>query len=248
MTKPAPNHRHQRRPAAAFALATLFCASSAMAAATTVREPRWGLPHIYADTDLELARENGREIAKDRLGQMILLSRAGRGTLAQAFGLLDPSFVDTDIETRTAGYTSSEFEAMFAALPADAQAFIEAYCDGVNDTIDAIYAGTLDEPIEVEVLRSPLLGLGLDLFGNATNVSDQVDPDYRAPGGADPERPDGGYQFTPEMALSIAVIQVRNFGLNTFEEQEDEVQLGLPGWKDRYYQRKFSVRAGRPTP
>ena len=33
--------------------------------AVTVREPAFGLPHIYADTDLELARENGREIAKD---------------------------------------------------------------------------------------------------------------------------------------------------------------------------------------
>ena len=34
----------------------------AWGAATTVREAAFGLPHIYADTDLELARENGREI------------------------------------------------------------------------------------------------------------------------------------------------------------------------------------------
>jgi len=49
--------------------------------AVTVREPAFGLPHIYADTDLELARETGREIAKDRLGQLILMARVGRGTL-----------------------------------------------------------------------------------------------------------------------------------------------------------------------
>ena len=61
----------------------------AHAAATTVREPAFGLPHIFADTDLELARENGRQIARDRLGQLILLARVGRGTIFQVFGLLD---------------------------------------------------------------------------------------------------------------------------------------------------------------
>ena len=60
-------------------LAVLLGASPA--AADVVREPAFGLPHFYADTDVELARENGREIAKDRLGQLILLARVGRGTL-----------------------------------------------------------------------------------------------------------------------------------------------------------------------
>ena len=59
-------------------------------ATVTLRDPNYGLPHIFAPTDLELARENGREIAKDRLGQIVLLSRVGRGTLFQAFGLLLP--------------------------------------------------------------------------------------------------------------------------------------------------------------
>ncbi|HYC56302.1 MAG TPA: penicillin acylase family protein [Candidatus Binatia bacterium] len=213
------------RHAAVATTTALLLASNALGAATTVREPAWGLPHFYGDTDLELARENGREIAKDRLGQLILLSRAGRGTLAQAFGLLDPSFVATDIETRIGGYTSSELNSMFTHLPPATQALLLAYCDGVNDTIDEIYSGALDAPIEVSVLRSDLLDLDEDLFGNATDVSDQVDPYYKAPGGADPQRPSGGYQFTPEMAMSIAVLQVRNFGLNTFEEQSRLAEL-----------------------
>jgi len=214
----------QRWVAAASTAAFVCSATGALAAAYTVREPAWGLPHIYADTNLELAYENGREISKDRLAQLILLSRAGRGTLAQAFGLLDPSFLDTDIETRIAGYTSSEFQSMFEKLPPAAQANLVSYCDGVNDTIEEFYtipAGTPGDPrpIEITVLKGlPLSDLSGDLFGNANNLSDQVDPFYKAPGGADPARPNGGYQFTPEMALSVAVIQVRNFGLNTFEE------------------------------
>lgn len=209
------------------AVATLLTGTQAIAAATTVREPAWGLPHIYADTELELAHENGYEIAKDRLAQMILLGRAGRGTLAQAFGALDPGFLDTDVETRIAGYTSSEYQSMFEKLPPDAQATLIAYCDGVNDRIQELYAGNPNQlPIEITVLSGlPLANLKNDLFGNATNISDQVDPWYKAPGGADPARPQGGYQFTPEIALAIGVLQVRNFGLNTFEEEDRLAEL-----------------------
>jgi len=185
--------------------------------AVTVREPAFGLPHIYADTDLEFARENGREVAKDRLGQLILMGRVGRGTLYQAFGALDPSTFYDDLAVRTEGYTSSELNNMFAKFPAADQALIWAYCDGVNDTIDAIYAGTLPQPLEVTVFRN-LLGLGNDLFGNATNISDQADPNYKAPGGADPQHPNGGFQFTPEMATAIAVLQIRSFGDESFDE------------------------------
>ncbi len=178
--------------------------------AVTVREPAYGLPHIYADTDLELARENGRQIARDRLGQIVLISRVARGTLYQAFGVLDASTFDDDAEVRREQYTSAELNDMFAKLPADVRDLVLEYCNGVNDTIEAIYAGSQPKPLEVSLLQ--LLGLGNDLFGNATNLSDQVDPYYRAPGGADPDRPNGGYQFTPELAISIAVLQVRNFG------------------------------------
>lgn len=183
----------------------------------TVREPALGLPHIYADTDAELARENGRETTKDRLGQLVLLSRVSRGTLYQAFGLFDPSTLEDDVQARAEGYTSSELNAMFAKLPVDSQSLILEYCKGVNDTIDDVYAGTLPEPMEVHLLKD-VLGLGNDLFGNATNISDQVDPYYKAPGGADPDHPNGGFQFTPELAVAIGVLEIRNFGSEDFGE------------------------------
>jgi len=179
-----------------------------------VREPGFGLPHIFADTDLELARENGREIAKDRLVQMILLARSGRGTLRQPFGVLDPSTLDDDIEARRTMYTSSELNNMYAKLPQRERDAILEYCKGVNDTIDAIYAGSLPEPLEVNILRN-LLSLSLDLFGNRTDISDGVDPFYAPPGGA---WPNAGFQFTPEMVMAISVLEVRNFGLGGFDE------------------------------
>ncbi len=115
----------------------------------------------------------------------------------------------------------------------------------MNDTIDAIYAGTLPEPIEVSILKNDF-GLAADLFGNATNLSDQVDPYYRAPGGADPEHPHGGFQFTPELAVAIGILQVRNFGLGGFDAAallaELQVLVGKHGspageqiWNDRNF-------------
>jgi hypothetical protein len=202
-------------------LGTLLGAVSVEAAATTVREPAFGLPHVFADTDAELARENGREIAKDRLAQMILLSRVGRGTLYQAFGALDPTTLDDDVEARRTAYTSSELNNMWAKLPQRERDAILEYCKGVNDTIDAVYAGTLPEPIEVDLLRN-LLGLGDDLFGNKTNVSDQLDPHYAPAGGA---WPNAGFQFTPEMVIAIAILEIRNFGLNDFGEADRLAEL-----------------------
>ncbi len=45
----------------------VFTPQQASAAATTLRETAFSLPHFCGDTDAEFARENGREIAKDRL-------------------------------------------------------------------------------------------------------------------------------------------------------------------------------------
>jgi len=199
-----------------FIVFAMTSASLVHAASTTVREPRWGIPHIYADTDLELAREAGYQVARDRLVQMILFARAGRGTLAQAFGLLDSGFIGDDIDARKDAYTSSELNRIYNNLPQLQRDTLLEYCKGVNDVIEEIYAGTLPEPVEVNILRG--LTLDADLFGNATNISDQVDPFYKAPGGADPERPNAGFQFTPEMAVAIGVIQVRRFGAESFGE------------------------------
>jgi hypothetical protein len=220
----------QTRSLSLAVLVSLSLAGAAWGAATTVREPAFDLPHIFADTDLELARENGREIAKDRLVQMILLGRVGRGTLSQAFGPLDPSTLTDDIETRRSQYTSSELNSMFEKWPQRERDTTLAYCAGVNDTIEAIYTGALPEPLEIDIIRN-FLGLPDDLFGNKTNVSDLLDPYYIAPGGSSPghpfdgQHPTAGFQFTPEMVVSIAILEVRNFGLDGFDEASRLAEL-----------------------
>jgi len=146
--------------------------AAASSGAVTVREPAFGLPHNCVTIDLELARE----VAKGRLGQLIFISRVARGTLYQAVGSLLLGSLNDDIRVRKEGCTSSELYDRFSKLPRREQALLLGYLRSINDTIDAIYAGEPPEPLEVSLLRR--LGLGHDLFGNATNISDQVDPYY----------------------------------------------------------------------
>src|SRR4029453_338574 len=211
----------RRSVAVPFAVIGLLSAATPARAgapeAVTVREPAFGLPHFYAATDVAMARENGREIAKDRLRQLLLLAGVGRGTLSEVFALLDPSTLDDDIVARQTAYTSRELNDMFAKLPQRERDIVLAYCEGVNDTIDQVYAGApaLPEPIEVSILR--LLGYGNNLFGNSANISDQVAPYFKT-AAEDPEHPNAGFQFTPEMTVAIAILEVRNFGLESFDE------------------------------
>ena len=63
-----------------------------------MREPSNGIPHIHASSDAELFFEYGREAAKDRLGQFVLLTRFARGTGAGLFGA---GSLNSDIGSRS---------------------------------------------------------------------------------------------------------------------------------------------------
>jgi acyl-homoserine lactone acylase PvdQ len=174
-------------------------APQAGAAVTTVREPAYGIPHIHADTDVELYFEYGRQVIKDRLGQFILLSRIARGTGAGLFG----SGLGTDIGLRSNAYTSSELNDMFAKLPADAQAAIDAYIAGVNSEITSVILGP-PSGYPIELGHAASVGQIFNIFGNGSIISDQLDPGYTP-----------FTQFTRELAMAVTVLQTRNFGVSS---------------------------------
>ena len=95
----------------------------------------FGVPHIFADTDRGLFVAFGFTVAEDRLWQLEVNRRAARGQLAEIFG---PDFLNADIAIRTVGYTDDELTAMFASLPAEEQAQIQAYVEGVNRYITEV--------------------------------------------------------------------------------------------------------------
>src|SRR5689334_8219283 len=65
-----------------------------------VARDKYGVPHIDATTVGDMAFAEGYVMAHDRLPQMDILRRFGAGRLAELFGGLDPSVIDSDLEMR----------------------------------------------------------------------------------------------------------------------------------------------------
>lgn len=109
-----------------------------------VARDQHGIAHINAENLADAAFVQGYVMAHDRLPQMDILRRFGAGTLAELFGTLDPTVIDTDLEMRVHRMKplAAESWAMLQASsdPADLQVvtLLQRYADGVNAYAAAI--------------------------------------------------------------------------------------------------------------
>jgi penicillin amidase len=92
----------------------------------------YGVPHIYAQTTHDLFFLQGYVTAQDRLFQLDLLRRTGRGRLAEVLG---DAGLDTDKFIRTIGLARAA-DLDLALLSADARATLDAFAGGVNKLIE----------------------------------------------------------------------------------------------------------------
>jgi len=113
----------------------------------TVRRDERGIPHITANNDEDLYFAQGYATAADRLWQMDLLRRTGRGELAEIFG---NSVLEEDKRHRTFGFAQTADAEVAQATPA-ARAILEAYARGVNAYIAGLEAKSL--PPEFLILQ-----------------------------------------------------------------------------------------------
>lgn len=103
-----------------------------------VARDRFGIAHINAETLADAAFVQGYVMAHDRLPQMDILRRFGAGTLAELFGTLDPTVIDTDLEMRVHRMkplaTESWATLQASTDPTDQQVvtLLQRYADGVN--------------------------------------------------------------------------------------------------------------------
>ncbi|MFT7109124.1 MAG: penicillin amidase [Psychrobacter glaciei] len=106
----------------------------------------WGIPHIYADQDLDGFRALGFVHGQDRLLQMDLLRRVGNGNLSELIG---EKAIKVDKTFRTFGthlIAEKRSKILRQTQPLVA-AKVDAYYDGVNQAIDQLPA-----PIEYSLL------------------------------------------------------------------------------------------------
>ncbi len=121
-------------------------------AEVTVRYDQRGVPHLFATTTLDAMRALGYVVARDRLFQLELQSRAGEGTLTELVGAVA---LPADRETRRLGMPRAA-ERNWAGMDSTSRVarVLRAYAEGIN-----AYRATLsaaDYPVEYKLLgRSP---------------------------------------------------------------------------------------------
>ncbi len=104
-----------------------------------------GVPHIYAQNDLDLFYASGYLIATDRLFQMDMIRRASVGTLAEVLG---EEAVESDIQARTFDFDrfTCEIVAEHAEEGVDELNAAAAYLSGINDRVEQVLAGEAPLP------------------------------------------------------------------------------------------------------
>jgi penicillin amidase len=92
---------------------------------------RWGVPHVFGDTDPALFFGFGFAMAQDRLWQMDYLRRRAHGRLAEILG---PSALGLDVISRTVGITRIANQHVHA-LPPETATLLGHFSAGVNASI-----------------------------------------------------------------------------------------------------------------
>ena len=112
----------------------------------TIDRDHWGIPHIRASSVEDLAEAQGYVMAQDRLWQMDLLRRVGRGQLSEILGTRTLAI---DKQFRTFGFSRAA-DRDVSLMDKDSRAIMEAYARGVNRFIET-HANNL--PLEFSLLR-----------------------------------------------------------------------------------------------
>jgi penicillin amidase len=115
-----------------------------LAAPGRVVTDHWGVPHIQAASARDAFFLQGYTSARERLWQIDLWRKRGLGRLSASFG---PAFVEQDRAARLFLYRGS-MAAEWAAYPADARGWTEAFAAGINAYVAEIAAGTRPLPPE----------------------------------------------------------------------------------------------------
>ena len=107
------------------------------------------VPHIFASTTSDLYRALGYVVARDRLFQMEMQTRATAGTLSEVAG---EALVEIDMQVRRLGLAEAarrDFDRLEEADPELADA-MRSYADGVNAFIAGLSRG--EKPFEYHLL------------------------------------------------------------------------------------------------
>lgn len=176
-----------------------------------------GEPHIYGESEADVACALGFVVARDRYFEMEMASRLALGRLSEIFGEFA---IATDIENRTLGMRAAAEHLLAGADPVW-RAKIDAYAAGVNEYVARAREGELPLPSEYEF---PLLrGLGgytsgeamLDDWDALKVAAMGVVVIYEAGFGTDELGYDAGVRQAADWGIDLPFADLRRAGLQT---------------------------------
>lgn len=106
---------------------------------------QYGVPHVYGETDEDVAFGAGYALAEDRLWQMHVLRLAAKADLSEWLG---PAVVGSDRGVAQLTYTSEERLERFETYPEDLQDMLRAFADGINERIEEVRQDPSQIPFE----------------------------------------------------------------------------------------------------
>jgi penicillin amidase len=115
---------------------------------------RAGIPHIYAASARDGFFLQGYAVARDRLWQIDLWRKRGLGRLAASFGA---AYVAQDRASRLLLYRG-DMAREWAAYPAAAKGWTEAFVAGINAYVAEVEAGRQPLPVEFAGRQAPRAG------------------------------------------------------------------------------------------
>ncbi|MEO9484784.1 MAG: penicillin acylase family protein [Ekhidna sp.] len=138
----------------------------------------FGIPHIYANNQIDAYRSLGYLHARERLWQMDLMRHVGSGRLSELFG---PDMIQVDKYLRTMGLSSYSKESaeVYVKRNHESLPLVDAYIDGINEYIannskplEHTILGLDVEPFEVQNIFETLTYMAFS-FSNA-QITDPV--------------------------------------------------------------------------
>lgn len=136
---------------------------------------KWGVSHIYGQTDEDLFFAQGFNAARDRLWQLDLWRRQGEGKLAEAFG---ERFLEKDKAARLFLYRG-DLEKELKSYHPDGEEILSSFVNGINSYVDIVKKNPDLLPLEFKItgstpgywtVRSPLIRI----FGLTRNLTREL--------------------------------------------------------------------------
>ena len=120
-----------------WALALPGAVQAQVAEKVTIHRDAMGVPHVFADTSAAVMFGAGYALAQDRLAAMEVQRRGAAGRRAEILGA---SALAGDRTARERRLPDAELLRMYQAIPAEHQAMMQAYVDGINRAVAEVAA------------------------------------------------------------------------------------------------------------